>query len=68
VVLGDTPDSCRDVADKIVQALASPAISVDEKKLELGRQARSEALMTLRRYSRTLEEEDIKRGGIRATV
>jgi hypothetical protein len=65
LVLGDTPGSCEDVADKIVSALKNPAISVDTKKLELGRQARRHAIESLREYSQVLEKEDIKRAGIR---
>jgi hypothetical protein len=65
LVLGDTPASCEDVADKIVSALKNPATSVDTKKLELGRQARRNAIESLREYSQVLEEEDIKRAGIR---
>jgi hypothetical protein len=67
LVLGNTPDSCAEVADKIVNGLKNPAITVDEKKLELGRLARGQALKSLREYSQVLEEEDIKRAGIRAT-
>jgi hypothetical protein len=66
LVLGDTPGSCEDVADRIVSALKNPAISVDQKKLELGRQARRQALESFREYSQVLGEEDIKRAGIRA--
>ena len=66
LVLGDTPGSCEDVADKIVSALKNPATSVDPKKLELGRQARQHALESFREYSQVLEEEDIKRAAIRA--
>jgi TIR domain len=64
--LGDAPTSCEEVADKIVDALKNPANSVDEKKLELGRQAQQQALESLREYSQTLEQEDIKQAGIRA--
>jgi hypothetical protein len=66
LVLGDTPGSCEDVADRIVSSLKNPAISVDQKKLELGRQARRQALESFREYSQVLGEEDIKRAGIRA--
>jgi hypothetical protein len=66
LTLGDTPDSCQEVADKIVSALKNPEISVDEKKLELGRQARRQALESFREYSQILGEEDIKRAGLRA--
>jgi hypothetical protein len=66
LVLGDTPGSCEDVADKIVSALRNPAISVDVRKLEMGRQARRRALESFREYSQVLGEEDIKRAGVRA--
>lgn len=66
LVLQDTPDSCKKVAGKIEDALKNPAIWVDKPKLELGRQARQQALESFRQYSQTLEEEDIKRAGIRA--
>lgn len=66
VVLGDTPRSCEDVADTIVSALKNPAICVDEKKLELGREARRRALDSFREYSQELGEEDAKRAGLRA--
>ena len=66
LVLGDTPGSSGDLADKIVNALNNPASSVDEKKLEIGRKARQQALESFREYSQALGEEDIKRAGIRA--
>lgn len=66
LVLGDAPGSFEEVANQIVKALENPAISVDEKKLELGREAQQQALKSLREYSRELEEDDIKRAGIRA--
>jgi len=65
LVLEDTLGSCGDVADKIVSALKNPASCVDEKKLELGRQARRQALESFREYSQVLGEEDIKRAGLR---
>jgi hypothetical protein len=65
-VLGDTLASCEDVAGKIVCAVKNPAFCVDEKKLELSRQARRQALESFREYSLVLGEEDIKRAGIRA--
>ena len=64
--LDDTPASFEHVADAIAGALKDPAGSVDEKKLELGRQARRQALENFREYSQTLAEEDLKRVGIRA--
>jgi hypothetical protein len=66
LVLEDAPGSCEDVADRIVSALRNPAISVDQRKLELGRQARRQALESFREYSQVLGLEDIKRAGIRA--
>ncbi len=66
LVLGDTPASCVDVADQIVSALRNPAVSVDKKKLELGREARRRALDSFREYAQVLGEEDVKRAGIRA--
>src|SRR6266567_1864024 len=51
LILGDTPRSCEDVADKIVSAIQDPATSVDEKKLELGREAQRRALDSFREYS-----------------
>jgi hypothetical protein len=65
LVLGNTPEACADVADEIERALQNPAISVDTTKLELGRQARRNAIESLREYSQVLEKEDIKRAGIR---
>ena len=66
VYLADNPGSWKDAADKILSALKNPAMSVDENKLELGRQARQQALASLREYSQELEKEDIKRAGVRA--
>ena len=65
LLLDDTPGSCEEVVDKIVSALHNPTSSVDPAKLELGRQARRQALESFREYSRVLVEEDIKRAGIR---
>jgi hypothetical protein len=66
LVLDETPGSFGDVADKIESALLNPATSVDEGKLELGRQARRRALDSFREYTQVLSEEDIKRAGTRA--
>jgi TIR domain len=65
LVLDETPSSFGDVADQIVNALQNPSTSVDEEKLELGRQARKRALESLREYTQILSEEDIKRAGLR---
>lgn len=64
--LVDTPESFERVAQGIVIALNNPSTSVDEKKLELGRQAQRQALESFREYSQALAEDDIKRVGIRA--
>jgi hypothetical protein len=66
LVLDDTPGSFGDVANQIERALQNPATSVDEGKLELGRQARQRAMDSLREYTQTLSEEDIKRAATRA--
>ena len=66
LVLGDTPESCEDVADGVVKALQNPAFSVDKKKLELGIEARRRALDSFREYSQVLGEEDIKRAALRS--
>ncbi len=66
VALVDTSASFEHVADEIVSALKNPATSVDQKKLELSRQARRQALENFREYSQTLAKEDIKRVGVRA--
>jgi hypothetical protein len=64
--LGDTSESCEEVADKIIEALKNPAISLDQEKLKLGRQARRQALESFEEYSQALVEADIKRAGTRA--
>jgi hypothetical protein len=66
LVLQETPGSCENAAEVIVEALKNPSYSVDESKLERGREARRRALESFREYSQTLEAEDIKRAGIRA--
>ena len=64
--LDDDPGAIKEVADKIVEAVANPSTSVNSEKLERGRQARRKALDNLKQYSQALEEEDLKRAGIRA--
>ena len=66
LALDDTPASFGEVAEKIENALRNPAASVDEGKLELGREARRRALDSFREYTKDLSEEDIKRAGLRA--
>ncbi len=66
LVLDEARSSFGDVADQIESALQNPATSVDQGKLELGRQARRRAMDSLREYTQTLSEEDIKRAATRA--
>ena len=66
LVLTDAPTSCKDVADKVVDILGNPASSVDEQKMELGREARRQALRSLQEYTEALGEKDVKRAGLRA--
>jgi hypothetical protein len=66
LLLKEDPESVKDVADKIVDALRNPAASVDEKKMELGREARKQALRSLQEYTASLEQGDVKRAGVRA--
>jgi hypothetical protein len=66
LILNDSQASYEDAADKIAAALQNPASTVDEKKIQLGREARRQALESFREYSKVLGEEDIKRAGIRA--
>lgn len=65
LVLGDTPVSYQEVADQVVRALCNPAVSVDERKLELGRKARKQALESFREYAQALGENDISQAGTR---
>jgi hypothetical protein len=65
-ILEDTTISFAQVADNIVGTLNNPATSVDQNKLELGRQAQRQALQSFREYSRLLAEDAIKQVGIRA--
>jgi hypothetical protein len=53
------------LADTIVDSINKPGDTVDPGSIERGRQARDLALKNLREYSRELEEEDVKRAGLR---
>lgn len=64
--LGDTKQAYEELADQILNALKDPATLVDEKKLELGRQARVSALESFREYSKSLAEDDVKSAALRA--
>jgi hypothetical protein len=66
LTLPDDPDSFRNLADRVVDLLRNPAASVDEQKLELGREARRQALRSLQEYTEALEQNDVKQAGARA--
>ena len=53
------------IADRIAKAIHNPADTVDPVKLQRGREARDQALKSLREYSKSLGEEDVKRAGLR---
>jgi hypothetical protein len=53
------------LADRVADVLSSPGETVDREKLELGREARRQALENLKSYSQDLEQEDVKRAGLR---
>lgn len=57
LALRDTQNSLGQVTDGIVEALANPAASVDQSKLELGRKVRIQALESLRHYAQALGEK-----------
>lgn len=64
--LQGTASSCRKVAREIANALQDAKSSIDERKLNLARKARRNALKTFEKYSLSLERADIKQAGIRA--
>jgi hypothetical protein len=66
LLIGDAPNSFEEVTDQIVRALQNPTLCLDEKKLELGREARRRAIDSFREYSEVLGKEDIKRAELRA--
>ena len=53
------------LADQVAKALSTPGETVDQEKLERGREARKQALESLKVYSQDLEQEDVKRAGLR---
>jgi hypothetical protein len=53
------------IAGRIAKAIYDPADTVDQEKLKRGREARDQALRTLREYSQSLGEEDVKRASLR---
>lgn len=66
LLLEETPDSLRQVAESIVSTIRDPISSIDTRKLKSGIEARSKALQDFRRYSQSLAEEDVKAAAIRA--
>lgn len=53
------------LADRIAEALGKPDATIDPVQLERGRQAREQAVKSLKEYSLELEREDVKRAGLR---
>jgi hypothetical protein len=66
--LSGTPESFEQAAEGIVSVLNDPSTSIDEKKLELGRQAQEQALESFRAYSQALAADEIKRVGLKASM
>jgi TIR domain len=56
------------LANTIAQVLSKPGGTVDPEKLERGRAARQRALDNLKAYSLDLENDDLKRAGLRALI
>jgi hypothetical protein len=54
------------LADQVAKALSAPGDTIDPDNLARGQEARRQALETLKSYSRDLEQEDVKRAGLRA--
>jgi hypothetical protein len=53
------------LAERIAEALGKPEATIDLVQLERGRDAREQAVKSLRQYSLELESEDVKRAGLR---
>jgi hypothetical protein len=53
------------LAERIAEALGKPDATIDPVQLERGRDAREQAVRSLREYSLELESEDVKRAGLR---
>jgi hypothetical protein len=53
------------VADKAAQALSRPEETIDQEKLQRGREARERELKSFREYIRGLEEREQKQAGLR---
>jgi len=53
------------LAERIAAALGKPEDTIDQVKLERGRDAREQAVKSLREYSVELEREDVKRAALR---
>ena len=53
------------LAERITEALGKPDATIDPVQLERGRDAREQAVKSLKEYSLELEREDVKRAGLR---
>ena len=53
------------LADRIVEALGKPNETIDRVQLERGKDAREQAVKSLKEYSLELEREDVKRAPLR---
>lgn len=54
------------LADKVLRVLQDPGTTVDPEKLEIGREARRQALASLKAYADDLELAEAKQAGLRA--
>lgn len=53
------------LADQVAEALGKPEGTINLEQLERGRAARRRAMDSLKEYSLSLEEDDLKRAGLR---
>ena len=53
------------LAERIAEALGKPDATIDPVQLERGRDAREQAMKSLKEYSLELEREDVKHAGLR---
>jgi hypothetical protein len=55
----------KSLADRIAEALGKPDATIDPVQLKRGREAREQAVKSLKEYSLELEREDVTRAGLR---
>ena len=55
-----------EIGNAVMALLEQPRDTIDPEKLHRGREARTRALANLKEYSLSLEQEDVKRAGLRA--